>query len=773
MKLPLSLIQSFLPPLDFPPVKIGEILTLLGIELDRIAHPQPSFAGVVVGEIRELKKHPDAKHLVIAQVHDGDTTYSVVCADPKCRSKMKVAWAKVGAVLTDKDGMQRRIEKTQIRGIDSFGMLCSGSELQVNSQVDQILELPPDAQLGQDAAALLWDPVFELSLTPNLGHAMSALGVARELSAALQLPLERPEFIIPEKKLSKEIFVRDASLCPSYMCCLIQGITVGPSPFWLSQQLEACGQKSINNVVDITNYIMMKVGQPLHAFDADKLQAKALEVGVLDAQEPLLCLDGTERIIPKGSLVIREGKKPIAIAGIIGGMGTKVTEETTNVLLEAALFDAMSIRSTSRKMALRTESSQRFEKGIDPIGVEQALFEATELLGGKCMGWVDIAPGNFEPKEMRYRESFINQILGIQLSLSEIMEIFKRLGFAPTREVVSIPLYRSDINAEIDLVEEVARIYGYNHIEKRTPQCTISDIPTDPMFRYENELRIKLSGMGLYEFLSCDLMSPRLRDLSREITPEAMHFIQARHAKTEEYSILRTSLLPGLLEIVKKNLAQKNQDLAAFEIGRIHFAQNDQPIELPNLALLLTGKKNPVHWGQKSVDFDFFDLKGIVENLGSFTFTPSGHMSFHPKRQADIHAMDVTLGSIGEVHPAFLEKFDIDQRVFFAELNLSSLFQQEKKTRLVIKPLPQFPASERDWTLPLPLDYAIDRVLQEMQSPLLERVELIDLYIPESLNQKNATFRFIYRDLLKTISFEEVEHEHAKIISTITKLLAK
>ena len=755
MKLSLSLIQSFLPPLDLPPAEIGEILTLLGIELDKIENETPSFAKVVVGEVLEVKKHPDAKNLQVAQVSDGKETFTVVCGDPKCRQGMKVAFAKLGAILTDKDGKQRQIEKMTIRGVESFGMLCSSSELHISSESDQILDLPHDTETGKGVAKLLWDPVLELSLTPNLGHAMSALGIARELSAALKLPIEHPEVIVRTGSLDKRVVVHDFSLCPRYMCCVIENVKVGPSPFWLKQQLGACGQKSVNNIVDVTNYIMMKVGQPMHAFDYDRLHSKTLEIDVADEQDSFVCLNDQEVTIPKGALLIKDGDTPVAIAGVIGGKESAVTEKTRTVLLEAACFEPISVRSTSRKMDLRTESSQRFEKGVDSVGVEQALFEAAELIEGKWVGYIDATQGPFEPKEIEYRPIFINQILGTKLSDTEIIEIFKRLGFHATSERVKVPLFRTDINEEIDLVEEVGRIYGYNNIEKNNPKCTISEIPNDPMFVFENELRRTLIGMGLFEYLTCDLISRKLAEISKEVTLESMHFLKTHYAKTEEYSILRTSLLLGLLKVVQGNLAQKDLNLAGFEIGRIHFMQK-KPVEIPSLGILLTGKANETHWSVKSRNFDFFDLKGIIENLTENHFIPSNHMSFHPGRQADIHIGDLTVGSLGEVHPRLLEKFDIEQRVYYAELNLEHLMHLQNK-HLKISPLPQFPASERDWTISLPLRFSIDQILQKIKeenSSLLERTEVIDLYTPEGEEVKNVTLRLTYRDPLKTISFK-------------------
>lgn len=773
MKLPLSLIKSFIP-LDMPVAKISEVLTLLGIEVDRIYNEHPSYANVVVGEVFSAKRHPDAKHLQVAEVSDGTQTFTVVCAAPNCRPGLKTPFAKVGALLTDHDGHQRRIERTAIRGVESDGMLCSASELHLSEEKERIMELPSEMKTGEDLVRLLWDPIFELSLTPNLGHCMSALGVARELSASLQIPLHRKITSLREKPLEKGVSVRDFHLCPRYMCRLVEGVKVGPSPFWLRRQLEACGQKSINNVVDIANYIMMKTGQPLHAFDYDLLEGN-LDVGPSKAPHKFLCLDGVEREAPAGALLISDARKPVAIAGIMGGANSAVSEKTTRVLFEAAQFDPMSIRITSKKLALRSESSQRFEKGVDPVGVEAALNEACQLLGGTIEGGVDLKKGTFSPKAIPYRPDRVNALLGTKLSQTEMEEIFERLGFQTKGNTVHVPLFRSDINEEIDLVEEVARIYGYNNIDKRPTRCTNSQIPDDPIFLFERELRRRLIAMGLFEFLNCDLISSKLGEIAREITPASMGFLKAAYSKSEEYSVLRTSLLPGLLQVTQGNIDQKNLTIHAFEIGRIHFIQKEEVIEVPMGAILLTGKATLPHWSQRSSDVDYFDLKGIVENLVNGTFIPSEHLSFHPGRQADIRLGDLTIGSLGEVHPTLLEKFGIEQRVYYAEFNLLDLMKS-RKTEIKMSPLPQFPSSERDATLPLPLQTPIDEIFQAahaLRSPLLERIELIDLYHPEASSQKNATFRFTYRDKLKTISFEEVESEHAKMMGQIAKFLAK
>lgn len=795
MKLPLSLIRSFVH-FDLPLSKIGETLTLLGIEVDRIYQERISFAKIVVVEIRSSKRHPQSEHLHVAEVSDGKRLYTVVCAAPNCRPGIKVPFAGQGAMLTDRDGMQRTIELSSIKGVPSDGMLCSAQELQLFEEGDKILELPKEMEVGADLAPLVWDPILELSLTPNLGHCMSALGVARELAAALQLPLRYPKTRLKESEaISIEnkaaASVENADLCPRYMCRLIENVKIGESPFWLRKALESSGMKSINNAVDVANFTMLKMGQPFHVFDFDRLEGKSIRVHSTKKPQEFLGLDQIKREIPAGTLVISDKERVVAIAGVLGGDNSAVNQSTTNILIEAAYFDPMTVRTASKKMGIRTESSQRFEKGIDPIGLKDSLDEMCALLCEVCGGI--LAKGSIDqkktiaPKQIRCRGDRANQILGTKLSLTEIEEIFQRLDFK-VKELdkgvllVDVPLYRSDIAEEIDLIEEIARIYGYNNIEKGIPKTTNSQIGNDPFYLFENEMRSRLSAFSLQEFLTCDLISPKLAEVAQEIAHSGIEFLKTLHSKSEEYSVLRTSLLPALLQVIKGNIDQKNSNLHAFEIGRIHFLQQKKLVELPMAALLLTGKADPHNWSQKPKDVDFYDLKGMLENLmEGLQITPfsidaaTEHLSFHPGRQANIRSQDNLLGSFGEIHPSILEKFDIKQRVYYAELNLAELLKLRRKTLGTVPP-PQFPASQRDWTIPLSSNLLIDTIFQNIHSsatPLLEKVELIDLYIPESGSQKNATLRFTYRDRLKTISFEEVEAEHTRLMEKVINLLAK
>jgi phenylalanyl-tRNA synthetase beta chain len=781
MRLPLSLIRSFVS-LDASLTQIAEVLTLLGLEVDSVSPEHPPFKKVVVGEILSAKPHPNADKLQIAEVQEGKKVVQVVCAAANCRSGLKSAFAPIGASVGD-----RTIEKGVIRGVESHGMLCSFQDLGLPESGEGIIELPDNMEAGQDLGPILWDPIFEISLTPNLGHCMSALGVARELSAALKKPIHHTAITFPENKKNSPftVSIPDRAVSPRYMCRLIEGVKIGPSPFWLQQQLLASGMKPISNAVDIANYIMIKRGQPLHVFDADKLEGNKLSVAKSEKTQQFLGLDQIEREVPAGVLFISDAKKPVAIAGVLGGENSSVSESTKNILIEAAVFESALVRKGA-KHALRTESSQRFEKGVDPVGTESALQEACSLLLKLCGGQIasetiDIQNISLAPKQVNIRAAFTNKLLGAHLSFTEIEDIFHRLGFKthplPEETIrVDVPLYRHDITEEIDLIEEVARIYGYNNIPKGPSLCRTSQIPHDPAYLFEKHVRSRLSALGLQEFLNSDLISPKLASLAQEIVHSDVSLLKALHAKTEEYSILRPSLLPGLMQSAKANFDFKNFNLRAFEIGRIHFLQKGQLVELPMGAILLSGLATPMHWSSKGESADFFDLKGMLQNLlvglkvQPFAFHPSAHATFHPGRQSDIQSDGLTIGSFGEIHPALLAKFGLKQRLLFAEFNLTHLHSR-LKTHRKMEPIPQFPSSERDWTIPLPLRLEIETIFrkaQEERSPLLEKIELIDLYIPPTNDVKNATFRFTYRDKAKTISFEEVETEHARLV----KLLA-
>lgn len=468
------------------PQEIAKILTAAGLEVDACSPKPANFTSVVVGRVVEVYKHPNADKLQVAEVTDGTDSYQVVCGAPNCRKGIKVAFAKVGAVLEGVEGEKFKIKKSKIRGVESFGMLCSKAELHLSDESDGIIEFSDHIKEGSDVAEMYTDYLFEISLTPNLGHCMSLHGIAQELSAAIGCRVKLANVPCVEDGEAVESFlsisVKDTEKCPRYTCRLIRNVAIQPSPQWMQDRLLASGIRPSNVVVDIGNYVALEMGQPLHMFDFDKIQTKALTVRTALDGEVFTTLDGRERALQREDLLICDGdsgERAIALAGVMGGLNTEVSETSKNILLESAYFQAASIRRTSKRLGLQSDSSKRFERNGDPEATLRALNRAAQLLqelaGGRiCAGVIDTAATPFLPLNVTCRISRVNAILGTHLSLNEIENIFTRLGFDSNWDGkdllnVSIPTSRADLKEEIDLIEEVARIYGYDNIPKSLP----------------------------------------------------------------------------------------------------------------------------------------------------------------------------------------------------------------------------------------------------------------------------------------------------------------
>jgi phenylalanyl-tRNA synthetase beta chain len=791
MKIPLSWLRDYID-LDLAPTQIANILTSAGLEVDDVEMTSPGFEKVIVGEVTHVEKHPNADKLCVATVSNGGESFQVVCGAPNCRTGLKTAFAVVGAVLKDEKGQSFKVKHAKLRGVESAGILCSSAELGLGNESNGIMEFADHIKVGTDIAEMYADVIFNISLTPNLNYCSSVLGVARELSAMTGHPYKSPSVHFKESENDQihqliDVKVEDSEGCPRYACRMIKDVQIQPSPDWLKNRLLAAGIRPINNVVDITNYILIESGHPLHAFDYDKLHGHGIVVRSAKEGERFVTLDEKERLLETGDLLICDKKNPIALAGIMGGLNSEVSETTKNVLLEAAYFYPGRIRKTSKRLGLQTEASRRFERGADPNGVLFALDRAavllTEIAGGKvAKGVADVKANHFPEKTIACRLTRINNILGTQLSVSEVETIFKRLKFVHKWDGkdtfhVTIPTYRVDVGAEIDLIEDVARVYGYNNISRTASPYFPSGIPNSPLFRFEREVRSRLIAEGLQEFITCDLIGPTLSGIVKEhlMPPEAI--ISVLNPTSIEQSILRTSLLPGLLQIVKYNIDHQNHNVSGFEIGRIHFKEGDLYKEQTVLGIILTGKNAPHSWEHPAHEVDFFDLKGVVENLfleigiQNVTFKPSQFAVFHSGRQAFIHVNNQEIGSIGEIHPMVQRRLDVTQRIQFLELNLQAMLQLRKAGSLM-QELPLYPCSERDWTMTVKEETPVQDTLESIQktgSKFLEKVFLIGIYRSDKLGKgnKNVTLRFVYRDNEKTISQEVVEAEHKRILDLL------
>lgn len=790
MLVPLSWLKDYLD-IRLTDEQLADTLTLAGLEVDKIEKTSTGFTNIVVCQVIKTFPHPEADRLKIAEVSDGSENYQVVCGAPNCREGLITAFAKIGATLTDKSGKEFKIKKSKLRGIESYGMLCSKDELGLSPQSEGIMELDPQLPLGAKLEELYGETVFEISLTPNLGHCSSIRGIARELAALLNLQIKKQTFSIQESPHLHigdrlKVSVENYDHCLRYSAMYIENIEVKPSPEWLKKRLELSGIRSINNIVDITNYVMVELGQPMHAFDYDTIEGAQINIKLSEAPQSFISLDDQERKIPQNTLLICDENKTLAIAGVIGGASSAVSNSTTRLILEAAHFHPSMIRKTSKSLNLRTDSSSRFEKNTDPNATIEALklasYLITQIAGGDIASEIiDEKSKLFTKKRLSLRLEKLNNLLGTSLSLGDITNILSGLELAPSIDEteklvhVEVPTYRNDIHFEIDLIEEVARIYGYNNIPYSPGFCHVSPLSHSPLYLAEKTIRKHLISSGLQECVTCNLISPKLAHLGFHYSYTKNPLAEVLHPSSVDQSILRPSLLPGLLHMIKHNFDRQTFSISAFEIGQIHFRRNEEFQEKTSVGIILTGASSPLFWGEKQKDYDFYDLKGILETLfgnlefKDIQFNELNLEGFHPGRKASIQTTHAFLGVIGEVHPRLLDKLDIHQKVYFAELDLHELFKL-KKQKIQMKPLPQFPGSERDWTQTFNVNTAVGKVLQTFQSissRLLKEVNLIDIYTSENIgsDKKNLTFRFYYCDDKKTIDYDSVEREHHRILS--------
>jgi len=776
VKVPLSWLKQFLPITETA-LEVAARLTALGIEVESISGGEATFSGVVIGQVVEAGPHPNADRLKVATVTDGSETFQVVCGAPNCRAGIVTAFARMGAELTEESGTKWKIKKSKIRDVESCGMLCSRKELQVSEESEGIVELPQETPLGIDAAAVLLDPVFELSFTPNLGHAQSVLGVVRELAASYKLPFTMPHAALQETARGT-VEIETSPLCPRFSCRIMKGVKVAPSPAWLQTRLILCGMRPVNNLVDAANYVTLELGLPLHIYDYDTIVGDLIRVHATEAPCTVETLDGVKREAPVGTLLVSDAEKPLALAGIMGGQSSAVTEKTCNILIESAVFDRAAIRKASRLLDLKTDASSRFDRGVDGGSTATVLTRVSQLIlelaGGEVCPLVDHYPAPCKPRTIALRGKRVNTLLGLHLSESEIIDLLQRLDMKvdPNGEI-QIPSYRNDIQIEVDLIEEVARLYGYANFPKPHPAYSSGVLSSSPLFVIEQHFRSRLLQEGLQECVTCDLISPGENARTQEVGMPSASILRVLHPRSQDLSILRTSLLPGLLKVAHHNFNHGEENLALFEVGKIHFKKEETVLEPTCAAILLTGLSRPSHFDRKPFPFDFFDLKGMLENILaplSLEFSPSHLHTLHPWRQAEIKVGTITIGTLGEIHPTLAAHYDLHGRPLFAELNLSDLLpllSQEKK----FQPFSLYPSSFRDWTISVPTLFPYKELAALIQSCSRVPFTLIDSFSQDE-NRKNLTLRFVYQSKEETIDAETITRAHEKLMQAVAEKLA-
>lgn len=771
--------------------ELAEKITRGGIEVEGVEYLAEEISGVVVGYVESKEKHPDAEKLNVCQVNVGEEeNLQIVCGAPNVDAGQYVIVAKVGAKLP---GI--KIKKAKLRGVESQGMICSLGELGVSKSVvpknyqEGIYVFETEQKLGSDVVELLGlnDYILDLSITPNRADALSMRGLTYELGALYNNKVDFKDVEKEEnyKATSLQVAIESDS-CRNYVGQIIKNVEVKDSPLWLQTRLMNSGIRPINNIVDITNYVLLEFGQPMHAFDKDLVGDKIV---VRDAKEGevLETLDGEERKLQTTDLVITDGARAIALGGVMGGKNSEVSEETKNIILESAYFNPTSVRRTSAALGLRSDSSARFEKGIDPNMQKVALARAVELILELCPNAVvesSVGVVNKEDeKVVEISTSYINNYLGITLSTEEIVAILEGLSFTVevTGEnlVVKVPTRRPDISIKQDLVEEVIRIYGYDNLASTLPKFSKT---TKGGLTYSQrmvrDLRGLYASLGFNDTINYSLVS---EEEATGYTLEDHHKVRLLMPMTETHSTLRQSLVPGLLNTVQYNVARKQKDLKLLEIGRVFFGSGDdniQPKETLYLSAALIGEERVTKWLKESSTLDFFAAKGylevVFERLGldeKVTYKKSTLEGMHPGRFAEVYLGEKRIGFIGEVHPQVADKLGLNTTYVF-EINLDEVIS-ESKVKPKYEEVTKYPEITRDIAMLVDVkdEYQnIYNVIESVNSKLITNVELFDLYAGAELlaGKKSLALTITYSDKQKTLTDEEVTAVHEKVLAALT-----
>ena len=776
---------------DLSPADLAELLTMLGLEVEGLEARGEGMDSIVVAMVEEKIQHPNADKLSLCKVNNGKELLAIVCGAQNFKVGDKVALAQIGTVLPG----DFKIKRSKIRGEESWGMLCSEKELGLSDESSGIIVLPTEYELGVPLfeALGLKDTILEIGLTPNRADCLSIIGVAREIAAKLGVPVKYPGHVVEERGANiagiAAVIVEDPQLCPRYSARFISGCKIGPSPGWLVNRLKSAGLRSINNVVDVTNYVLMEYGHPLHAFDFERLAGGKIIVRRAADGERFITLDGQERILNAADLTIRDNDKAVALAGIMGGENSEISDDTTDILLESAYFNPSSTRLTSKRLGLHTDASHRFERGTDINilirALDRAAFLIAELTGGRvAKGVLDIYPKKFASRKIRARVETINRILGLHLTGDSIRRFFQNLEFtaetvAPGVFEVEVPSFRVDIEREIDLVEEIARLNGFENIPVTMPKARVfSDLPPRHQ-RLEKRLRNLLSDQGFNEVINFSFIDPELFDrLLLDADDPRRITVKLRNPLVEEQSVMRTTLLPSLLETAVKNISFREVNQRIFELRRVYQPKQEQelPIEPLYLAGLITGRREAEGWNQEKYQVDFFDAKGILENIFSdfkvkdVLYSPeSAEKFYHPGKACNIFLGNELTGTIGELHPDVMENFGIEQSVYYFEINFERLVTLSREISAVSPPS-RFPDSIRDVAMLIADDISFMKVYESVNTLKIHEIEevgIFDLYKGEHIppGQKSIAIRMRYRSQEKTLTDDEVSRFHEKVIS--------
>lgn len=775
-----------------PAADVAERLTMAGIEVKGMQVIGGNWENIVVGQITAVNRHPNADRLTLLDINLGGRQETVVCGAPNVAIGAKVVYAPVGAKLIDPHTNEPAVLKSaKIRGVVSNGMACSEKELGISENHEGILILPPDAPIGTPLADYLGDTIYNLEVTPNRPDCLSMLGLAREIAALTGASLHTPDDSYPEtgepigQMVSVEIIAPD--LCPRYCASLITGVKIGDSPEWLKKCLISYGMHPINNVVDITNFVMLESDQPLHSFDYEKIQGKGIVIRRARRGEKITSLDGIERELTGEMLVIADKERAVAVAGIMGGANSEITDSTTSILLESANFNPASIHYTGRVLNMPSEACIRFERAITPGMTVPALRRATQLIvqlagGQAARGIIDVYPGKQERKPVRITTAQVKRVLGIEFSVAQITETLTALGFecqsdrVASSVVAKAPYWRSDINLPVDVIEEVARIRGYDLIPTTLLAQAIPKQDPAPITGLKRRMRSLVVGFGFQEIVTYALTDmdamTKLSPVSRRPDPLP---VRIANPMTAEQEYLRSTLRASLLAALTINKAYADEGLRLFELGKVYLPRADSlPDEPDILGGVICGQRSERWWRGESDKVDFFDAKGIVEGLLrqlniAAGFEKSADDGLHPTNQAGIVAGGKQIGIVGEIHPVVGEHFEVPGTVYLFEINVPALVPLIGKKEYT--PIPRFPATVRDMALVVDIGITHQQVVDIIRAvSLVTQVSLFDIYVGEQVppGKKSLAYRLTFQSPARTLTEAEVNHVQQQILKRLT-----
>ncbi len=785
--------------IPYSPEELVDKLTMAGIEVEEVSKTNTIPEGVIVAEILERKQHPDADKLSVCKVSTGTEELQIVCAAPNCDVGLKTSLATVGTVFADSASDKKlKIKKSKLRGVESFGMLCSASELGVSSESSGIMELPKDTKVGAPLSEVIEsDTVYDLEITSNRPDWLSVLGITREVWALSGNEMKNLGIVVPEVNKDGDytnlIEVHDSELCPRYTGRVMRNITVGESPNWMKEILTSIGLRPINNIVDISNFVLFETGQPLHIFDLDELAENRVIIRRAKDNEKIIALDGIEYKLSNENLIIADAEKPVCIAGVMGGEHSGVTEKTKNILIESAFFNAANIRNTSKKLNLSSDSSHRFERGIDVNMIDKASDRAATLInkfagGSLCSELVDVKNDKFipVPKTVQCNFDNIRNLLGIDISNEKMIDIFTKLDLK-VKNIdekqcdVTATTFRLDIEREADLAEEVIRIYGLDKVPVVEIEAKPGGSIKKDSYAKIADSRDQFISLGLTECLNYTLIDKK--NILRDNNFKEEDLLEVINPISSDSTVLRPSLLFGVLKNMARNISHNNHDLRLFEIGTVYSADKDNlPEERNNCCIALTGRKQPERYSkEKSLLYDFYDMKGLLETWLDirkidYQIKKSDNDMFKPGFRAEIVINNKTLISFGEIASEFTKGIRIKNPVYFAVIELDKVLNLKTKI-ITYKPVPAFPSTTRD--VAIVVDESLENntiinCIEQTKCKVLEKVEVLDIYRDDSLgeNKKSIAYSLTFRNPSRTLTDKEVNKAHEMIRAKLVKDLS-